>query len=251
MVLILLSPSKTLDENVRRTGLKTTQPHFQKRADELAAELKKFSAAKIAKLMSISDKLAQLNHARYADFKNQVKAPAILAYQGDVYVGLNARDLSDEDLQWSQNHIGILSGLYGVLRPLDVMQPYRLEMGIKLPVAKTKDLYGYWNKDITEYLNAQIKKNKISAVIGCASIEYLSSVQTDELAAPFIQCDFKEIKNGKPVIVALFAKKARGMMARYVIEHRVTEAEALKKFNSAGYKFDKKLSTENNFVFVR
>ena len=251
MVLVLLSPSKTLDENVRRTGLKMTKPHFQDRAIEIMAELQKYSAVKIGKLMDVSEKLAKLNYDRFQNFADQHKAPAILAYQGDVYVGLNAKDLSDEEIQWSQDHIGILTGLYGVLRPLDAMQAYRLEMGIKLPLGKVKDLYAYWNKDITDYLNAQIKKNKITAVIGCASIEYLSSVKTADLAVPFIQCNFKEMKNGKPVIVALFAKKARGMMARYVVEHHVTDAETLKKFNSAGYKFDKKLSTDNNFVFVR
>jgi cytoplasmic iron level regulating protein YaaA (DUF328/UPF0246 family) len=251
MVLVLLSPSKTLDENGRRTGLKMTVPHFQKRAEEVAAVLQSYSAARLGKLMSISDKLAKLNHDRFADFSAQKKAPAILAYQGDVYQGLQARDLSDEDLQWAQNHIGILTGLYGVLRPLDAMQPYRLEMGTKLPVAGAKDLYNYWDGDITAYLNALVKKNKLSAVVGCASNEYLSSVHTDGLAVPFINCEFREMKNGKAVIVALFAKRARGMMARYVVEHRVTDAELVKKFNSVGYKFDKKLSDDTKFVFVR
>jgi cytoplasmic iron level regulating protein YaaA (DUF328/UPF0246 family) len=251
MVIVLLSPSKTLDENVRRTGLKMTVPHFQDRAELLVGELRKLSAAKLGKLMSISDKLAQLNHARYADFKNQIKAPAVLAYQGDTYQGLNAKDLSDEDLQWAQNHLGILTGLYGVLRPLDAMQAYRLEMSTKLPVGKTKDLYAYWGGDITAHLNALVKKNKLTAVIGCASNEYLSAVQIDDLTVPFINCDFKENKNGKLATIGLFAKRARGMMARYVVEHRVTDAAALKKFNSAGYKFDRKLSDENKFVFVR
>jgi cytoplasmic iron level regulating protein YaaA (DUF328/UPF0246 family) len=272
MVLVLLSPSKTLDENVRRTGIKMTSPHFQDRADELAAVLKTYSAVKLGKLMSISEKLATLNYARYQNFRNPCEseglsvtgrdprirkdcidglAPAILAYQGDTYQGLGANNLSDEDLHWAQNHIGILTGLYGVLRPLDAMQAYRLEMGTKLPVAKAKDLYTYWSGDITAHLNTLVKKNKLSAVIGCASNEYLSSVDTDGLSVPFINCDFKENKNGKLSTVGLFAKRARGMMARFVVEHRVTDAAALKKFDSAGYKFDKKLSDETNFVFVR
>lgn len=251
MVLVLLSPSKTLDENVRRPGIKMTKPHFQDRAEELAVQLKKLSAPQLAKLMSISDKLSQLNHTRYNDFTEQDKSPAILAYQGDTYVGLNAGDLSDEDLHWAQNHLGILTGLYGVLRPLDTMQPYRLEMGTKLAVGKTKNLYEYWNDDITAHLNTLVKKNKISAVIGCASNEYLSAVDADKLAVPFINCDFKENKNGKLTTIGLFAKRARGMMARYVVENRVVDAAALKKFNAASYKFDKKISTDNNFVFVR
>jgi len=249
--MVLLSPSKTLDEKARRTGLKITRPHFQSRATELAAQLEKLSAANLGKLMSISDKLAQLNYTRYQDFAAQVKSPAVLAYQGDTYVGLNAADLSDEDLNWAQNHLGILTGLYGVLRPLDAMQPYRLEMSTKLAVNKSKNLYDYWGGDITDYLNTLVRKNKLSAVIGCASNEYLSAVQTENLQVPFINCDFKENKNGKLATVGLFAKRARGMMARYVIEHRVTDADQLKKFNSAGYSFDKKLSTDNNWVFVR
>jgi len=251
MVLVLLSPSKTLDEKARRTGLKMTVPYFQARADELVTALEKLSAAKLGKLMSISDKLAQLNHARYQNFSNQIKSPAILAYQGDTYVGFGAQDLSDEDLQWSQHHLGILTGLYGVLRPLDAMQPYRLEMGTKLAIGKAKNLYDYWGGNITDYLNALAKKNKLAAIIGCASNEYLSAVKTDDLTVPFINCDFKENKNGKLTTIGLFAKRARGMMARYVVEHRVTEVEQLKKFNSGGYKFDKKLSDDNNFVFVR
>lgn len=251
MVLVLLSPSKTLDEKQRRTGLKMTKPHFQDRAETIATELKKLSVAQLGKLMSISPKLSQLNVERYQDFLNQDKALSVLAYQGDTYVGLNAADLSDEDLNWAQHHLGILTGLYGVLRPLDAMQPYRLEMGTKLPVGKMKNLYEYWANDITDYLNTLVKKNKLGAVIGCASNEYLSSVKSDALSVPFIHCDFKENKNGKLATVGLFAKRARGMMARYVIEHRVVEADVIKKFNSCGYKFDKKLSDENKFVFVR
>lgn len=250
-MLVLLSPSKTLDENIRRTGLKMTRLHFQDRAENLVVQLQELSAAKLGSLMSISDKLAQLNHARFRNFADQIKAPAILAYQGDTYIGLGAQDLSDDDLQWAQDHLAILTGLYGVLRPLDAMQAYRLEMGTKLSVDGAKDLYAYWGDDITARLNEMVKKNKLSAVIGCASNEYLSAVQTDALAVPFIHCDFKENKNGKLATVGLFAKRARGMMARYVVEHRVLDAGRLKKFDSAGYQFDKTLSTENNFVFVR
>lgn len=251
MVLVLLSPSKTLDAHVRRTGLKMTKPHFQSRAETLAQALKALSAAQLGKLMGISPKLAELNATRYADFTAQEKAPAVLAYQGDTYIGLNAADLSDDDLRWAQDHLGILSGLYGVLRPLDAMQPYRLEMGTKLVVDGTKDLYAYWDDAITAHLRTLVKKQALSAVIGCASQEYLSAMDTKALGVPFIQCDFKESKNGKLATVGLFAKRARGMMARYAVEHRVTDAEKLKRFNSAGYAFDKKLSDEATYVFVR
>jgi len=251
MVFVLLSPSKTLDFTRRRTGLKATAPHFHSHALEIAAVMKKFKAKDLEELMDISPKLAELNAGRFKDFVGQEKSPAIIAYQGDVYQGLHAADLSDEELTWSHTHIGILSGLYGLLQPLNTIQPYRLEMGIRVKIGKHKNLYEYWGGDITAQINTLIKKHKLSAVIGCASKEYLDSVQTDDLAAPFIQCDFREMKNGKPVIVALFAKKARGMMARYVIEHKITDAATLKKFNTAGYTFDKKLSTDTHFVFVR
>lgn len=218
---------------------------------DIVAVMKKFKPADLEKLMSISPKLAQLNADRFKNFAAQDTAAAILAYQGDTYVGLNARDLSDDDLTWAQDHLGILTGLYGVLRPLDMIQPYRLEMGTKLAIGKHKNLYQYWGNDITDHLNKMIKKHKLNAVIGCASKEYLDAVHTADLPVPFINCDFKEIKNGKPTTIGLFAKRARGGLARYVIEHRVTDPAALKKFNSGGYKFDKTLSSDTNFVFTR
>lgn len=251
MVLVLLSPSKTLDNTVRRTGLKATCPHFHAQAQELVAALKKYSKADLSKLMSISDKLAQLNADRFKHFADQPETLSVLTYQGDTYQGLNAADLSDEDLRWAQDHVGILSGLYGVLRPLDAMQAYRLEMSTVLPVQGHKNLYHFWGPAITDHLNALVKKNKISAVIGCASNEYLSAVHTKELSVPFIDCMFKENKNGKLQVVGLFAKRARGMMARYVIDYKITDAKKIQKFASAGYKFDKSLSTETEYVFVR
>ena len=250
MVLVLISPAKTLDFETRRGGLKIHRPHFADKAAELVSVAKNLSPAQLQKLMGISPKLAALNHGRFQDFNTQPQAPAILAYRGDVYQGLNADDLSDEDLTWGHDHVGILSGLYGVLQPLDAMQAYRLEMGTS-PVGRHKNLYDFWGTQITDRLNKLIRKNKISAVIGCASVEYLSSVQIKDLAAPFIQCDFKEMRNGKLQTIALFSKKARGLMMRHVIEHRVTDATELKKFDSAGYKFDKTLSTDRNFIFVR
>lgn len=265
MVYVVLSPAKTLDFRERRTGLHATMPHFQSRADELVTQLRDLSAKKLGDLMKLSPKLAQLNVARFNAFTDIAEkdieklqrdtgeqyAAAVLAYRGDTYQGLNATDLSDKDLQWAQNHVGILTGLYGVLRPLDLIQPYRLEMGTKLPVADHKDLYGYWGDTITDYINHHISAHDLSAVIGCASKEYLDAIQIHHLHAPFIQCDFKEHKDGTLKIVGLFAKRARGMMARYVIEKRVTDPEALKHFDFGGYRYEGALSSDNHFVFVR
>lgn len=251
MVFVLLSPAKTLkfDQPVRK--LPGTEPHFADRTTTIVKTMKKCSAADLMELMDISAKLGELNAQRFKDFGKQPKLQAILAFQGDTYVGFAAKTLDDATLQYAHNHIGMLSGLYGLLQPLDMMEAYRLEMGTSIAIGKAKNLYDFWGNDITAHINALVKKHKLKAVIGCASNEYLSAVDTDALHVPFINCDFKENKNGKLATVGLFAKRARGSMARYVIEHKITDADALKKFDSGGYKFDKKLSTENNFVFVR
>lgn len=255
MVFVLLSPAKTMAFDRPRPKLKGAQPFFQKQAVELVNELKKLSPAKLGKLMSISDKLAQLNVQRFHDFSHSPSFDytdlAVLAYQGDTYVGLDAKTLTDAQLKDAQKHLGILTGLYGVLQPLDLIQPYRLEMSTPLAVADAKNLYTYWDKTITDHINLLVKKNKAKAVIGCASNEYLSAIQTDKLTVPFIQCDFKEKKNGKITTIGLFAKRARGMMARFVIEQNITDPQELKKFNKDKYKFDAKLSTDDHFVFVR
>lgn len=236
---------------MKRGGLKTTAPHFMAEAEMLVDELGKYSEKRLSKLMGLSEKLATLNIQRYQDFASQPKSPAIIAYRGDVYQGLNADDLSDDDLRWSHDHIGILSGLYGVIQPLDVIQAYRLEMGTKLKIAKAKNLLEFWGEKVTQRLNEIVEKNKLAAIINFASQEYLSVLQVKTISAPFIQCDFLENKNGKPQNIGIYAKKARGLMERYVIEHRITDAAQLKQFDYAGYKLDKKLSTDTRFVFVR
>lgn len=265
MVYVVLSPAKTLDFKLRRTGITPTLPHFQSRANELVAALRDMSAKDLGHLMKLSPKLSQLNHDRFKAFVDigavepadlqqdptEQYAPSVLAYRGDTYQGLNATDLSDKDLQWSQDHIGILTGLYGVLRPLDIIQPYRLEMGTKLSVGEHKNLYDYWGEAITDHINRHIAEHNLTAVIGCASKEYLDAVQIDHLHVPFVQCDFKEEKDGALKIVGLFAKRARGMMARYVIEKRVTDMDQLKQFDFGGYRYEGALSTDHNFVFVR
>lgn len=261
MVFVLLSPAKTMDFTQRRTGLTSTQPHFRKQAHDLVKVLAALTPAKIGALMHISPKLSALNHTRFQEFitgSTAKKTPdeaqfamAVLAYQGDTYQGLNARDLSDKDLQWAQDHVGMLTGLYGVLQPLDLIQPYRLEMGTALAVGARKNLYAYWGNALTNHVNALVADKKLKAVIGCASNEYLKALDTDALSVPFIQCEFKEIKNGKPTVVGLFAKRARGAMARYVIAHRITDPKKLKNFDSMGYAFDPALSTDTQFVFTR
>lgn len=255
MVFVLLSPAKTMAFDRPRPQLKGHVPHFQKNAVELAAALKKMGAAKIGALMDLSEKLARLNADRYGHFSATPATDqtdlAVLAYRGDTYVGLDAGTLTDAQLKAAEKHIGILTGLYGILSPLDRIQPYRLEMSTPLAAAGHKNLYAYWDGRITDRLNALLKKNKAAAVIGCASNEYLSAVDTAALNAPFIQCDFKEIKNGKPTTIGLFAKRARGMMARFVVENGITDPDALKTFQAGKYKFDKKLSTDDTFVFTR
>lgn len=280
MVYVLLSPAKTLDFKIRRTGVTATLPQFQARANQLVEELRQLSAQELGALMKLSDKLAALNVERFNMFQNldeaddasaansvidpaavdpaalqlderEQYAPAVLAYRGDTYQGLNAPDLSDKDLHWAQDHLGILTGLYGVLRPLDMIQPYRLEMGTKLPVGEGDNLYQFWGETITNAINAHVAAQGITAVIGCASKEYLDAVKTDHLQVPFIQCDFKEKKDGALKIVGLFAKRARGMMARYVIENRITDVQQLKQFDFGGYQFEGALSTDHHFVFVR
>ncbi len=251
MVFVLLSPAKTMKFEGARPKIKGATAHFEKRADAIAAVLKKKTAKELGKLMAISDKLADLNAARFKNFAKAETELAICAYQGDTYIGFDAKTLTDRQLQVAQNHIGILTGLYGVLQPLDAIKPYRLEMGTALAVGDSKNLYDYWNEEITARINQLVKKHKHKAVVGCASNEYLSAVDVKKLAAPFIQCDFKEKKNGKLVTVGLLAKRARGMMARYIVEKNITDPAALKKFNAGGYKFDKTLSADDNFVFVR
>ncbi len=255
MVFVLLSPAKTMAFDRKRPSLIGGAPLLQNKAVELADILREYNASRLGKLLDVSPKLAELNVARFKGFAarpaKENSDAAILAYRGDTYIGFDAASLKDADLKWSHDHIGILTGLYGLLRPLDAIQAYRLEMSTKLTNESGKDLYAFWADQITDAINKHIKKNKLKAVIGCASQEYLAAVDIDALEVPFIQCDFKEKRNGKLVTVGLLAKRARGMMARYVVENRVKNSDDLKSFDSGKYKFDKKLSNESHFVFVR
>jgi cytoplasmic iron level regulating protein YaaA (DUF328/UPF0246 family) len=254
-MLIVLSPAKTLDFESPIKANKTTEPDFIARSAELVATLRTMPPAQIGSLMSISDSLAQLNVARYASwskkFTTDNSRPAMLAFDGDVYEGLDARSLSARQLDWAQKHLRILSGLYGVLRPLDLMQPYRLEMGTRLTTKRGKDLYAFWGDSITEALNTSLNEAKVGVLVNLASEEYFKSVKPAKLDHPVITPVFEEWKGGSYKIVSFFAKRARGLMARYAIEHKLTKAEQLKDFDSEGYAFDSKVSNESRLVFRR
>lgn len=249
-MLLLLSPAKTL--NFDSTDIKThTQPQFLEQSEALVNTLKQYSSKEIQDLMGVSEKIADLNVTRYQDFSlpfDQTNAKqAILAFKGDVYQGLAVEEFDEAELNFAHKHIGILSGLYGLLRPLDLMQAYRLEMGTKLKVDENKNLYEFWNDSITKQINATGSKD----IINLASNEYFKSVKKDALEGNLWTVDFKENKNGKYKIVAFYAKKARGMMCNYVVKNRLEQPEEMKSFDMADYQFNEELSSERHYVFTR
>lgn len=254
-MLVLLSPAKKLDYDSPVRTTKHTQPLFVEQAQGLIDVLRQKSATQIADLMSLSDALARLNVERYQAWEpkfTQTNArQAVLAFNGDVYEGLEADALSDEQLDWTQEHVAILSGLYGVLRPLDLMQPYRLEMGTKLATDKGKNLYDYWGTEIAEYLNQRLAQQGSDVIVNLASEEYFKSVNQKALKARVLQCVFQDEKNGAWKIISFYAKRARGLMARYIIEHRIEEPGQLKGFNVDGYVFHPETSSDLKFVFRR
>lgn len=254
MLLALLSPAKRLDFSPPPAFAKPTQPGLLKDTAVLAARSKTLTKADLRRLMEISPKLAELNYERFQTFdpKNKTDTkPAIFAFAGDVYMGFDAKTLSADDIAFAQKHVGVLSGLYGILRPLDAIQPYRLEMGTQLKTERGPDLYTFWQESLTAYLNRLTGALKDPTVVNLASEEYWSVVDEDSLEAPVVQPVFKEVKAGKAQIVAFFAKKARGLMARYIVQHRLTRPEDMKKFDTAGYAFDAKASQGSQWVFSR
>lgn len=255
-MIIVLSPAKSLDYDTPPHVKKHTLPEFIDESAELIARLRELSPQQIGSLMHISDPLAQLNFQRYADwsktFDTSNSKQAVLAFNGDVYEGFDAKSLSAADLDYAQSHVRVLSGLYGLLRPLDLLQPYRLEMGTKLANARGKDLYAFWGERITTALNAQMKKQRGERVlINCASGEYFKSVRPKSLDAPVISPVFQDLKNGQYKIISFHAKRARGLMARYAVENRIDEPEGLKSFDTEGYAYDKKASTDTSYIFRR
>lgn len=254
-MLFLLSPAKKLDyESTVRTTLKS-QPLFIPQAQELVDILKGYSQQQIAELMKLSDNLAELNVERFQQwsptFTLDNARQAVLAFNGDVYEGLDAPALSDEQLQWAQDHLIILSGLYGALRPLDLMQPYRLEMGTRLQTPQGTNLYHYWGDSIARYLNERLAEHKTEAVINLASVEYFKSVDQKVLQAPVIECVFQDERKGKWRVISFYAKKARGLMMRYAIDEKIDTIEGLKGFAVEGYVYDDSASEEYRLVFRR
>ncbi len=255
-MIFLLSPAKSLDyETPVPPDLPSHKPLFMRPAGQLIEILKAKTAAQISSLMDLSDKLAALNVARYQAWRPTATAKnakqAILAFDGDVYDGLNAKNLSAEQLAWADGSICILSGLYGALRPLDLLQPYRLEMGTALPNANGKNLYEFWGDTVSNHINKLQKADKEPVVINLASQEYSKVVRKKVLKARVIECIFEEHKNGVYKVISFMAKRARGRMARFAIEQQIDESEKLKDFKADGYAFAKAASSGDRWVFRR
>lgn len=254
-MLLLVSPAKDLDFEPLTLQLPLTQPDMLAQSQQLADICKTLTPADLSSLMHISDKLAGLNAARFAQwqlpFTEQNAKAALFAFNGDVYQGVDATSLSSADIRYAQQHLRILSGLYGVLRPLDLMQPYRLEMGTKLANDNGKDLYAFWQSSITERLNQQLAELSADVVVNLASQEYFKAVKVKQLNARIITPVFKDFKNGQYKIISFFAKKARGLMARFIIQQRITTPEQLKAFDLAGYQYSSEQSSANEMVFLR
>ncbi|WP_127559623.1 peroxide stress protein YaaA [Nioella ostreopsis] len=249
-MLIVISPAKKLDWTARE--IEMTAPMFQEDADRLAEVAQGLSVAELQKLMHISESLGKLNRDRFARFHDHAeKRPAVLAFAGDTYTGLEAGSLDAEELAFAQDHLRILSGLYGLLRPLDAMQEYRLEMGSRLKTERGKSLYDYWGGQIAEALNAEADRLNTETLINCASVEYFTAVQPDVLRPRVITPQFLEEKPGGPKVVSFFAKKARGAMARFIIQNRLRDPEAILDFDTGGYRYAPDLSAPDKPAFYR
>lgn len=254
-MLMLISPAKTLDYESPVPVSNYTQPELLNASQQLIDIAKKLSPADIASLMKISDKLSHLNADRFnqwsTPFSPDNARQALFAFKGDVYTGLQADQLSPDAIDFAQQHLRMLSGLYGVLRPLDLMQPYRLEMGIKLANPAGKDLYAFWGETLTQQLNQHIEAQNEKWVINLASDEYFKAVDPTTLKAKLIKPIFLDEKNGKFKVISFYAKKARGMMCRFIIDNKITQPEKLTEFDKEGYFYDAQRSTENEWVFCR
>ena len=254
-MLALISPAKKLGFQANENITYHTQPDFLEYSQQLVSGLQRKSKSRLKALMKLSDALAELNYERYQNFSTPFTEenayPAIALFQGDTYVGLDAKTLSKEDVEYAQNHLRILSGLYGLLRPVDLMQEYRLEMGTKFANAKGEDLYDFWSDILANACNQIVKDHKDQSIVCLASNEYMKSIPTASLNTNLIICHFKEIKDGTTKTIGLFAKKARGMMARFMIQNRIEARDELKTFQEDGYQFSDSLSDQKNYVFLR
>ena len=253
-MLFVISPAKTLDFTPAPTALPVTRPDMSGDTKTLAAVARKLKASDLRRLMDISDQLADLNVERFKAFQpkgTDADVPAALAFAGDVYNGLDARRLDEPTLAWAQNHIRILSGLYGLLRPLDLIQPYRLEMGTRLATERGATLYDFWGDKLAKALNKAAADHADKALINLASQEYFGAVDARALKLPTIACAFKEEKDGEAKIISFYAKHARGLMARFAAVNRIEKRDDLKAFDLQGYRYNKALSSEGEWVFTR
>lgn len=254
-MLAVISPAKNLDLDSPLLKVKSTQPAMLNTAEVLVDRLRLMAPHELSALMHISDKLGHLNYERYQawrrPFTQRNARPAILTFAGDVYQGLNATEFDDDDFAFAQQHLRILSGLYGVLRPLDLIQPYRLEMGTKLANLQGKDLYAFWGTQITEAINAQLRTLGSDTLVNLASNEYFKAIKTKHLQADIVEPVFKDWKNGDYKVISFFAKKARGLMSAYIIKRRLTHVDDLRSFDWGGYQFNNVMSNGNKWVFTR
>lgn len=250
-MLALISPAKSLDLTPYDAAPAATEPRFPAQTEKLINTLKRLKPKAIAELMDISKALSELNHGRFQGFEDQTAMSAVFMFDGDVYTGLQARTLDAERIAWAQDHLRILSGLYGVLKPLDAIRPYRLEMGSQLKVGRSGSLYQFWGDAIAKSLTAEANEAGADTLVNLASTEYALAALTPALKLKVVSPRFLEIKGNEAKIVSFFAKKARGLMARYMIDHRIDRADGLKDFDSEGYAFRSDLSKDGDWVFTR
>ena len=252
-MLIVLSPAKSLDFTAAPPSAPLTAPQLADQTAELAKATKKLRVIDLKRMMDLSDSLAKLNRERFQAFRpdSEDGLQAAFAFNGDVYLGLRARELDRKALAWAQDHLRILSGLYGVLRPLDAIQPYRLEMGVRINTRRGASLYDFWGPRVSQALDAALAGHKERTLINCASQEYFGAVDRAALKAPVVSCRFLEEKDGEARIMSFFAKRARGALARFAIDNRIERAQDLKAFDIDGYRFQPALSTDDEFTFAR
>lgn len=254
-MLIVISPAKSLDFDTTPSTNHFTMPEMLNDSEKLVARLQKMSPGQLSELMGISVNLGELNFQRFQTwhlpFTTENAKQAVLAFNGEVYQGLNATTLSEEQLQLAQSRLRILSGLYGVLKPLDIIQPYRLEMGTKMKYYKSKDLYAFWNPAITNKVNEAVVESGSNVLLNLASNEYFKSIDKKKLKAEIVTPEFKDLKNGSYKMISFFAKRARGLMTRFILENNITDVDSLQAFDLEGYNFNPRLSQPGNPVFTR
>lgn len=254
-MLTIISPAKTLDLESPISTSKNTSPEFLKFSAELVDQLKSHSSSKLCKLMGVSKKLGELNAERYLNwsrpFTTENARQAIFAFKGDVYLGLEAEQFSERDLNFAQNHLRILSGLYGILKPLDLIQPYRLEMGTRLSTKAGKDLYAFWGERLAKSLKKELDSQRNKTLVNLSSNEYFKSVDLPVIDNPIIHPVFKDYSRGSYRVMSFFAKKARGLMSSYIVKNRIDQPKYIKDFDLDGYRYNPTLSVDNNWVFTR